>query len=195
MMTFCLRLTRITQYLILITACLGAACTPQAPDLLSSQQTVPQHFWTEHPSWTTEGYAFIRQPHQKNSVRFYWKHSPYTDRFTILSSMGLPLATLEWTETENTYAQLSIGHQHWVGPDPEYLIFKHLGWSIPLAQWIQLIQSPSPPPTFKVTGYARFNGQILPAAYEGTLTEAQVSIRIHRWSFNPSKNPTESNII
>lgn len=200
-------LTTTMTVILLLTACAPA---PQKPVTVENPKTV----WVQHQqqaaelsSWDILGKLGIRTPEQSNSASINWQQSDRVFNIQVTSLLGQSVATLAGT-TDNTYIKLA-GHGEYNSRNPEQLLLKELGWTLPikaLNYWVRGIPAPDHPASYQLNeqglldtlqqsgwqlSFSRYeivDSHTLPSKVRLQQNDVIVTLLIKRWSITTPVN-------
>ncbi|WP_133407912.1 lipoprotein insertase outer membrane protein LolB [Parashewanella tropica] len=114
--------------LLFLTACQNLPKTDLVP--------VQVNQISEAKAWELRGKILIKTPEDKNSTNLYWRHTATGDQLALTTMLGTSVLNLESTPFG---AKLTMDGKDYQSTNPEALLLRMTGWSVPvslLPKWI-----------------------------------------------------------
>lgn len=122
-------MNQITKYLLLWTllgATLLSGCSLTPPAELHPQDVAHP---SETSAWELKGKLAVKTPDDNFSTNLYWLHTASDDKLVLTSMLGTTVLTLTSTPSGAT---LEMGGKRYHDNNPQQLLKRITGWSMPL---------------------------------------------------------------
>ncbi|WP_243637401.1 lipoprotein insertase outer membrane protein LolB [Parashewanella curva] len=121
-----------------IFCCCCALFLLSACNTLPKTELVPVHVnqITDAKAWEVRGKILIKTADDKHSTNLYWRHTATSEQLALTTMLGTSVLNLESTPFG---AKLTMDGKDYQSKNPEALLLRMTGWSIPvslLPSWI-----------------------------------------------------------
>jgi outer membrane lipoprotein LolB len=150
---------KIKIFIIVLISCLLEACAtlpaPQQPYNQSLNWTARQKQLGKITTWNIKGAVAIRSPQKNFSATMNWKQRRSNYQISLFGPLGIGAVNISGRSGKVTLQ--TSDKQTFTAKNPETLLQKQLGWTLPVSSlyyWIRGLPVPKIPATKQFDGYS-----------------------------------------